>query len=126
MKGSTVKTLSIVLTVIGVLCSAVLSFSAELDAAFGFVTFIGFLISLFLFIFPWFIMAELLTRHEETQMTLSKVNALLKSLGAEENSGKPDLSTVASVEVQNGWSCPTCGKTNPTSSRTCKDCGYQK
>ena len=40
-----------------------------------------------------------------------------------------NLSSIAQSTVKydgNTWRCPECGKTNPLSSRTCKDCGYQK
>ncbi len=36
-------------------------------------------------------------------------------------------SAAASIsESKPGWHCPQCGKSNPNSSRVCKDCGFNK
>lgn len=60
--------------------------------------------------------------------------ALLYRLSKEQQGTKPEnsrnskmnLDNVISERVGNTWRCPDCGKSNPVSSRTCKDCGYQK
>lgn len=30
------------------------------------------------------------------------------------------------VSIEDKWLCPECGKSNPRSSRVCKDCAYQR
>lgn len=51
--------------------------------------------------------------NKDTGSALSRYNFSSKDTNINENDG-------------NTWRCPKCGKTNPLSSRTCKDCGYQK
>lgn len=71
---------------------------------------------------------------ENTEYTAAKVAAMereMKKVNAPEppkgaSNSKMSLSDISSKSSGGEWRCPKCGKTNPISSRVCKDCGYQK
>ena len=94
------------------------------------VTIIG-IISTVFFAIILFAIAKIL---EHSEYTVAKINAMereARKTNAPEapagaSNSKMSLSDIASKSTGNEWRCPKCGKTNPTSSRVCKDCGYQK
>lgn len=71
---------------------------------------------------------------ENTEYTAAKIAAMereARRANAPEppkgtSNSKMSLSNITSKSSGGEWRCPKCGKTNPISSRVCKDCGYQK
>lgn len=74
-----------------------------------------------------FAIAQILENTEEALYNSSRNNSAQTQGASNYSNSRLNLSSISSKS--NGastWRCPECGKTNPNSSRTCKDCGYQK
>lgn len=131
MKSSTMKVIAWVVTVLGVIGSFVSGSKIADIPAFDdlkITVIITGLVGTALFAVILFAIAKIL---ENTEYTAEKIPALertIQRLASPEsiNAPKPNLIDLAPKHTGNEWRCPKCGKMNPISSRTCKDCAYQK
>lgn len=130
MNSSIMKIVAWIYTVLGVISSFILGLKVRelLDVSGASITVIGIISTIFIAIIL-FALAKIL---ENTEQTINKIAALEKrekystaELKNASNS-KMNLSDIVSKTSGNEWRCPKCGKTNPVSTRVCKDCAYQK
>jgi len=132
MKSTTMKTISIFMAVLGFIGSIVAGVKYKAvditniyaDPKFNLGLFLSCLISTaILFIILYGIGAIL----ENQEQILSKLYSSDKKTPlpiSEASNSKLNLNTIN--DGSDGWRCKKCGKTNPNSSTTCKDCGAYK
>lgn len=131
MKSSTMKTISIFIAVLGFIGSIIAGAKYKAvditklyeDPKFNLGLCLSCLIgTAILFIILYGIGAIL----ENQEQILSKLySSDKKSLPiSEASTSKLNLNSIS--DGSDGWRCKKCGKTNPNSSTTCKDCGSYK
>lgn len=131
MNSSIVKVVAWIYVVLGAIGSLVMGNSAKevfygVDHINVIVTLIG-LVSIAGTAFVLFAIAQIMENTEECMSRLYKVeHKPTGSAPTNASNSKMSLSAISSKPVGSEWTCPDCGKKNPTSVRTCKDCGYQK
>lgn len=134
MRSAILAVIKYVYTVIVVI--AVIAIAMRLHSFWGFVIT---LISGAASLLPWYVMSSMSNDIDVMQNELYQTRKATERLRSDlerkdENSAeyiqtsnsKLNLSQIASCGDKTSWRCPSCGKTNPNSSRVCKDCGYQK
>lgn len=65
-------------------------------------------------------------KSDEMANELRKANEALNKIAKSLSSSQSPSSAPIVRNSGNTWNCPKCGKSNPSSSRVCKDCGYEK
>ena len=131
MKSSTMKVIAWVVTVLGVIGSFVSGSKFSDYPAFSelkVTVIISGLVGTALFAVILFAIAKILENTEYTAEKIPTLERTIQRLASPEsiNAPKPNLIDLASKPTGSEWRCPKCGKMNPISSRTCKDCAYQK
>lgn len=134
MRSAILAVIKYVYTVIVVI--AVIAIAMRLHSFWGFVIT---LLSGAASLLPWYVMSSMSNDIDVMQNELYQTRKATERLRSDlerkdENSAeyiqtsnsKLNLSQIASRGDKTSWRCPGCGKTNPNSSRVCKDCGYQK
>ncbi len=113
----------LVLGIIGSIILGVISKSFWVFLLYGLVSFMSCL--------TWFVLVEISEKIDflseqlsRTERQLSK-NITAPSGDSVSNSKLQNISTV-SPNVGGRWVCPKCNKSNPSSQRVCKDCGYNR
>ena len=131
MKSSTMKAIAWVVTVLGVIGSFV-SGSKIADIP-GFddlkvTVIISGLAGTALFAVILFAIAQILNNTEYTAEKITTMERMIQRSNASEgaSNSRANLADLAPKHIGNEWRCPKCGMMNPISSRTCKDCAYQK
>ncbi len=131
MKSSSLKTIAIVIIVLGIIGSVISGLSLKsIVGEFNVTVFIYGIIGTLLYCLPLFAIAGVLENQEaimreqyrQNQKTLSSsANPVISS------NSKLNLSAVASGNNSASyWTCPDCGETNPRNTRICKSCGHEK
>lgn len=131
MRSSTMKVIAWIVTVLGVIGSFVSgSKIADIPAyrELKVTIIISGLVGTALFAVILFAIAQIL---ENTEYTIDRIlimdRAMQRTKAPEgASNSKLNLDDLASKPTGSEWRCPKCGKMNPISSRTCKDCAYQK
>lgn len=131
MKSSTMKVIAWIVTVLGVVGSLVSGFKIADTPAFDDLKvpiIIAGLVGTALFAVILFAVAQILENTEYTVSKLPTMERTLQRIASPEsaNAPKQSLSDLTPKHTGNEWRCPKCGMMNPISSRTCKDCAYQK
>lgn len=131
MKSSAMKVIAWIVTVLGVVGSFVSGFKIADIPAFDdlkVAVIIAGLVGTTLFAVILFAIAQILENTEYTAGEIPTLKRTIQRFASPEsvNAPKPNLSDLAPQHTGNEWRCPKCGKMNPISSRTCKDCAYQK
>ena len=135
MKSSTMKTISIIIGVLGLIGSIVAGNSLQAVDKYGHTSFngvlmlYGFVGTFILFIILYGISAVL----DNQENILSKINQVYNNTKeknpASENSANSKLNLSALNYNNNNdgtWRCKKCGKTNQHTTRVCIDCGEYK
>lgn len=129
MNSALVKIIAWIYLVLGVIGSIIMGNSAK-DVFLG-ASGIAFTVSAIGIIstagtaFVLFAISKIMENTEECMSKLYRLEHKPAQIDGASNS-KMSLSAVTSKASGGEWRCPDCGKRNPTSIRTCKDCGYQK
>lgn len=133
MKSTTMKTISIITGILGLIGSIVAGNKLQALDKYGDTTFnvtlmlYGFVGTFILFIILYGISAVL----DNQENILSKINQVYNStkekIPVSENlsNSKLNLSSISS-DRENTWRCKKCGKTNQHTTRVCIDCGEYK
>ncbi|MBP1562080.1 MAG: hypothetical protein J6C96_12675 [Oscillospiraceae bacterium] len=135
MNSKIMRIIAWIYTVLGVIGSFVSGAKLEdifyrLDASAAIVTIIGIIGTLFSASIL-FAIAKLLERAEYCTDSTASIKLMLERVCASAapkgaSNSKMSLSDIASKSTGGEWRCPKCGKTNPSTSRVCKDCAYEK
>lgn len=135
MNSKIMNIIAWIYTVLGVIASIVSGSKFEdifprLDVSAAIITIVGIINTLF-FAAILFAIAKILEHTEYSSDKVASVELAVKRLssGSENtpaSNSKMNLSAAAGSSSNDGWRCPKCGKTNPSTSRVCKDCAYQK
>lgn len=131
MKSSTMKVIAWVVTVLGAIGSFVSGSKFSDYPAFRelkVTIIISGLVGTALLAIILFAIAKILENTEYTAEKIPTLERTIQRLASPEsiNAPKPNLANLAPEHTGDEWRCPKCGKMNPISSRTCKDCAYQK
>lgn len=130
MNSTIMKVVAWIYTILGVIGSFVTGAKINdlLREGGAFITIIGIISTIFGAVIL-FAIAKIL---ENTEYSAERIANLEKEIKRSTNApegtsnSRMSLSNIASKTSGNEWRCPKCGKTNPVSSRVCKDCAYQK
>lgn len=131
MNSSTMKVIAWIVTALGVIGSfvsgSIISDIPAFDELKVTVIIFG-LVGTALFAVILFAIAQILNNTEYTSEKISKMERMIQHSNAPEgaSNSRANLADLAPKYTGNEWRCPKCGKINPISSRTCKDCAYQK
>lgn len=131
MRSSSMKVITWIVTVLGVVGSLVSGVKIGDIPAFDdlkIIVIISGLLGTALFAVILFAIAQILENTEYTVSKLPTMERALQRIASPEgaNAPKQSLSDLTPKHTGNEWRCPKCGMMNPISSRTCKDCAYQK
>lgn len=89
---------------------------------------LGIFVAIFFVIVAWINTILMYTVGDMWEITAKSYNemknASIKKFTPLEQAKVSSTGPVVSHKTGSEWKCPKCGKTNPTSSRVCKDCGY--
>lgn len=137
MEGRTVRIVASIVMVLGVIGSFIAA--GKLGAVispiystskFSFPILLICLVSVFLFVFPWFVMASILDSIDVLGGAIyrysSKTENESHALPSPPPSPRPNLSKIANDRGDGTWYCPACGTTNASNTRICKGCGRDK
>lgn len=124
MKSSVMKVVSLIYTIASIVGTLILAFGSDIRLISSTVILlIGGISTAFSACILFAIAAVL----ENTEANGEMLTRLLKRTESVETSGsKVSKFATETTNIGDTWRCPKCGKTNPISSRVCKDCGYQK
>lgn len=127
MNSSTMKVIAWIVTALGVIGSFVSgSMIADIPALddMKVTVIISGLCGTALFAVILFAIAQILNNTEYTAEKISKMERMIQLSNAPEgaSNSRANLADLAPKLTGNEWRCPKCGKMNPISSRTCKDC----
>lgn len=135
MNSKIMNIIACIYTVLGVIASIVSGSKFEdifprLDVSAAVITIVGIINTLF-FAAILFAIAKILEHTEYSSEKIAAMEREFKRANAPEtpkgaSNSKMSLSDIASKSSSGEWRCPKCGKTNPSTSRVCKDCEYQK
>lgn len=143
MKPSTLRIITIVVSVLGLIGGIVLGFKfktiefshyGSVAEDFNVTLMISVWIGTVLYAIPCFALAAILENQEYITSELWKQSQAIRDLGNPEKEEKPvasnsklNLSALAyGKNTDASWTCPKCGETNQRSSRICKSCGREK
>ncbi len=143
MKPSTLRTITIVVSVLGLIGGIVLGFkfkTIELSyfgsstEHFNVTLMLSVWIGTVLYAIPCFALAAILENQDFITSELWKQSQAIRDLGSPEKEEKPATSNsklnLSALAYGNNsastWTCPDCGETNPRNSRICKSCGREK
>lgn len=124
MKSSVMKVISWIYTIASIVGTLILAFGGDHRiVSSAIILLIGGICTAFSACILFAITAVL----ENTEANGEMLTRLLKRTESAETSGsKVSKLAAETVNIGDTWRCPKCGKTNQLTSRTCKDCGYQK
>ncbi len=143
MKPSTLKKITIVIIVLGLIGGIVLGFKFKTinlsyyggsSRDFNVTLMLSVWIGTVLYAIPCFALAAILENQESMTSELWKQSHAIRDLGSPEKKEKSaasnsrlNLSAVASGNNSaSTWTCPDCREINPRNSRICKGCGREK
>ncbi len=143
MKPSTLRKITIVIIVLGLIGGIVLGFKFETielsyyggsSRDFNVTLMLSVWISTILYAIPCFALAAILENQESITSELWKQSQAIRDLDSAEkeektaaSNSKINLSAAASnQDIASLWTCPKCGERNSRNSRICKGCGREK
>ncbi len=113
MKSEFMRVYTYIILALGILGTIIYTIKLE-----SFIMFIIGTISIAVAIVPLFAITEILRNTEDIQYSLYRVKqGTSTALSGATVTEKKNVST---------WKCPECDTINPSSSRICKDCGYER
>lgn len=125
------KTAAYIVLVLGIIGSIILGVISK-----SFWVFLLYALVSFMSCLTWFVMVEISEKIDYLSEQLSRTERNIKASTAEQSGGSASdsgsgLSSLAyssgNVKTVNGhWVCPKCKKSNSSSQRVCKDCGYNR
>ena len=79
----------------------------------------------------WFVLVEISEKIDYLSEQIANNERKIKKAMTEGGDGsvsnsKLQLIAPVSPNVGGNWVCPKCNKSNPSSQRVCKDCGYNR
>lgn len=134
MTSGSVRVTAIVVSILGVIGGI---FIASKFDDLGIIIFIAYAVSIFLLVFPWFVLAEMMDNQERL---LNKLSREMRALKGDDLSAFSYNSAPAAAPVQQdekalpplkanikrpskNWTCKKCGYINPMTEFQCKSCG---
>ena len=138
MKHSTLRTITIVAAVLGLIGGVILGFKFKtIDVNgwrptehFNTTLMLSAWIGTALYVIPCFALASVLENQDAIMSELWKQSQTVKSVSNEvKNANSSDSARISPPPVRNTgdtWTCNNCGEKNPRNARICKSCGQDK
>lgn len=120
------KTAAYIVLVLGIIGSIILGVISK-----SFWVFLLYALVSFMSCLTWFVLVEISEKIDYISEQIANNERQIKKAMTEEgdssvSNSKLQLISPVSPNVGGSWVCPKCNKSNPSSQRVCKDCGYNR